>query len=69
MILVPPARWPRWDQTYYNAARVDGTSRTRIFFRITLPLISPMIVYLVITRLHRRLQGIQRRGGPFSAPT
>lgn len=34
---------------YYKAARVDGTSRTRIFFRITLPLISPMIVYLVIT--------------------
>ena len=34
---------------YYKAARVDGTSRTRIFFRITLPMISPMIVYLVIT--------------------
>ena len=34
---------------YYTAARVDGTSRTRIFFRITLPMIAPMIVYLVIT--------------------
>ena len=34
---------------YYKAARVDGTSRTRIFFRITLPMISPMLVYLVIT--------------------
>ncbi len=34
---------------YYRAARVDGTSRTRIFFRITLPMISPMLVYLVIT--------------------
>lgn len=34
---------------YYKAARVDGTSRRRIFFRITLPMISPMIVYLVIT--------------------
>ena len=34
---------------YYKAARVDGTSRRRIFFRITLPLISTMIVYLVIT--------------------
>ena len=34
---------------YYKAARVAGTSRRRIFFRITLPLISPMIVYLVIT--------------------
>ncbi len=37
------------DETYYNAARVDGTSRLRIFTRITLPMISPMIFYLVIT--------------------
>ena len=29
------------DQTYYNAAKVDGTSRLRIFTRITLPMISP----------------------------
>lgn len=34
---------------YYKAARVDGTSRLRIFTRITLPMISPMIFYLVIT--------------------
>ena len=34
---------------YYNAARVDGTSRFRTFARITLPMISPMIFYLVIT--------------------
>ncbi len=37
------------DETYYNAARVDGTSPGRIFRRITLPMISPMIFYLVIT--------------------
>ena len=36
-------------QTYYNAAKVDGTSKGRIFRRITLPMISPMIFYLVIT--------------------
>lgn len=36
-------------QNYYNAARIDGTSKFRIFTRITLPLISPMIFYLVIT--------------------
>lgn len=36
-------------QDYYNAARVDGTPRFRIFTRITLPMISPMIFYLVIT--------------------
>ena len=34
---------------YYNAARVDGTSPGRIFRRITLPMISPMLFYLVIT--------------------
>ena len=34
---------------YYKAARIDGTSKPRIFFRITLPMISPMIFYLVIT--------------------
>lgn len=37
------------NQVYYNAARVDGTPRWRIFTRITLPMISPMIFYLVIT--------------------
>ena len=34
---------------YYKAARVDGTSRLRTFTKITLPMISPMIFYLVIT--------------------
>ncbi len=37
------------DQIYYNAAKVDGTSRFRTFMRITLPMISPMIFYLIIT--------------------
>ena len=37
------------DQTYRNAARVDGASRGRIFWRITLPMISPSLFYLVIT--------------------
>ena len=37
------------DQTYYNAAKVDGTSKGRIFRKITLPMISPMIFYLFIT--------------------
>ena len=36
-------------QVYYNAARVDGTSRGRMFRKITLPMISPSIFYLVIT--------------------
>ena len=37
------------NRQYYDAARVDGTSRTRIFSRITVPLLSPMIAYVVIT--------------------
>ena len=37
------------DETYYNAAKVDGTGKRRIFTKITLPMISPMIFYLVIT--------------------
>ena len=36
-------------QDYYSAAKVDGTSRFRIFRKITLPMISPMLFYLVIT--------------------
>ena len=37
------------NQQYYNAAKVDGTSRFRIFYRITLPMISPTLFYLIIT--------------------
>lgn len=36
-------------QDYYNAAKIDGTGKFRTFYRITLPMISPMIFYLVIT--------------------
>ena len=37
------------NETYYNAARVDGTGKGRMFWKITLPMISPSIFYLVIT--------------------
>lgn len=37
------------NQDYYKAARVDGTSKGRIFLRITLPMISPMVFYLIVT--------------------
>ena len=37
------------NQDYYNAAIVDGTSKWRIFTKITLPMISPSIFYLIIT--------------------
>lgn len=36
-------------EDYYNAARIDGTSRFRVFYKITLPMISSMLFYLVIT--------------------
>ena len=35
--------------TYYQAAKVDGTSKWRTFTKITLPLISPTLFYLIIT--------------------
>ena len=37
------------NKQYYDAAKVDGTSRFRTFTRITVPLLSPMINYVVIT--------------------
>ncbi len=37
------------NRQYYDAARIDGTSRRRIFTRITVPLLSPMLAYVVIT--------------------
>ena len=37
------------NEELYKAAKIDGTAPGRIFFRITLPMISPMIFYLVIT--------------------
>ena len=37
------------NENYYSAARVDGTTGSRMFTRITLPMISPSVFYLVIT--------------------
>ena len=37
------------NKQYYEAARVDGTPRARVFTKITVPLLSPMIAYVVIT--------------------
>ena len=37
------------NKQYYDAAKVDGTPRRRVFSRITVPLLSPMIAYVVIT--------------------
>ena len=37
------------NKQYYDAAKVDGTSRNRVLRKITVPLLSPMIAYVVIT--------------------
>ena len=37
------------NKQYYDAAKVDGTRRVRVFTRITVPLLSPMLAYVVIT--------------------
>ncbi len=37
------------NKQYYDAAKIDGASRSRIFFRVTVPLLSPMLAYVVIT--------------------
>ena len=37
------------NKQYYEAARVDSTPRWRVFTRITVPLLSPMLAYVIIT--------------------
>ena len=37
------------NKQYYDAAKVDGTSKFRTLIKITIPLLSPMIAYVVIT--------------------
>jgi multiple sugar transport system permease protein len=43
-------------QTLYDAARIDGASRLSCFFKITLPLLSPIILFNMITGLSSGLQ-------------
>ena len=50
-ILVLTSALASVNEDYYKAARVDGTPKLRTFTKITLPMISPMIFYLVITGL------------------
>ncbi len=44
------------DTTLFEAAEVDGATSTQIFFKITLPLLRPILVYVLITSL---IGGIQ----------
>jgi len=44
------------DTSLYEAAEVDGATSTQVFFRITLPLLRPILVYVLITSLIGGLQ-------------
>lgn len=37
------------NKQYYDAAKIDGTSKARTFFKITVPLLSPILAYVIIT--------------------
>ena len=39
------------DKQYYQAAKIDSATKTKTFFRVTVPLLSPQIVYVLITSL------------------
>lgn len=44
------------DTSLFEAARVDGATSTQVFYRITLPLLRPILVYVMITSLIGGLQ-------------
>jgi ABC-type sugar transport system permease subunit len=55
-----------------EAALIDGASGTRIFFRITLPLISPTTLFVVVTTFITMFQNfetvaVMTQGGPVNA--
>ena len=37
------------NKQYYDAAKVDGASKATTLFKVTVPLISPMLSYLIVT--------------------
>ena len=48
-ILILTSELASVNKDYYNAAKVDGTSKWRTFTKITVPMISPTLFYLIIT--------------------
>ncbi len=65
--------------TFYEAAKVDGASRWRIFWNITIPLLQPTVVFIIITGIINSLQvfgpiyvmtvasGADKPGGPLNS--
>jgi multiple sugar transport system permease protein len=62
---------------FYEAAKIDGANRWQIFWRITLPLLNPVIVYLAVLqtitflRMFDLVQNMsdQGQGGPLKSTT
>ena len=44
------------DQALFDAAQIDGANSVQVFFRVTLPLLMPILVYTIITALIGGLQ-------------
>ena len=53
------------DKQYYDAARVDSANRVTIFKRITVPLLSPLILYLSVTSMIGALKAYRQVVGMF----
>lgn len=72
MMLVLLAGLKNLPRDPYEAAMIDGASRTQVFFKITLPLLQPYIILVVILRLIHNLKVFDEifvisRGGPMRA--
>lgn len=60
------------DQGYYEAASLDGASRSQKFFNITIPLLSPTILFLLVTQFIGSMKvfnsiDIMTQGGPYKS--
>ena len=44
------------DQNMFDAAQIDGANSVQVFFRVTLPLLMPILVYTIITAMIGGLQ-------------
>ena len=49
-------------QELYEAALIDGSGRIRIFFRITLPMITPIVLFNIIMQM---INAFQEFSGPY----
>jgi oligogalacturonide transport system permease protein len=59
-------------EALYEAARIDGAGRIRIFFRITLPLLTPILFFNLIMQMINAFQGFTHamvitQGGPLKS--